>query len=60
MQGGVETIQLYMDEFIAYAKEHPDLANVNWREHAFFTANIQFRPQCGRKGLPQPGPPLRM
>ena len=25
MQGGVETIQPYVDEFIAYAKAHPDL-----------------------------------
>ena len=25
MQGGVETIKPYVDEFIAFAKEHPDL-----------------------------------
>ena len=25
MQGGVETIRPYVDEFIAFAKEHPDL-----------------------------------
>lgn len=25
MQGGVETIQPYVDEFIAYAKSHPEL-----------------------------------
>ena len=25
MQGGVETIQPYVDEFIQYAKEHPEL-----------------------------------
>ena len=24
MQGGVETIRLYVDEFIAYAKQHPE------------------------------------
>ena len=25
MQGGVETIRLYVDEFIAFAKAHPEL-----------------------------------
>ena len=25
MQGGVETIKPYVDEFIAFAKEHPEL-----------------------------------